>query len=151
MNLFDYIDDQTVEFNVEESSWKDAICYAGSLLEKAGYIEHQYTEDMISLVETLGAYIVVMPGVALAHARPQGHVTKNSIAIITLKEGINFGHEANDPVRVVFAIAAVDDDEHLKLFQSVANYLIEDSSLERILNAEKIDDLKGEESDEQNQ
>lgn len=151
MNLFDYINEQTVRFDVEVSGWKDAIGYAGSLLEDEGYIEHKYTEDMISLVESLGAYIVVMPGVALAHARPEGHVRKNSIAIITLKEGVNFGHEMNDPVKVVFAIAAVDDDEHLKLFQSVANYLIEDSNLLRIWNAERIDDLKGEENDEQNQ
>ena len=96
MNLFDYINEQTVRFDVEVSGWKDAIAYAGSLLEEEGYIEHRYTEDMISLVESLGAYIVVMPGVALAHARPEGHVRKNSIAIITLKEGVDFGHEMND-------------------------------------------------------
>ena len=39
---------------------------------------------------------------------------------------ITGNHEMNDPVKVIFAIAAVNDDEHLKLFQSVADYLIDD-------------------------
>ncbi len=143
MTIFDYIDEKTLSFGVSFDSWKDAVLYAGRLLEEAGYITGQYTQDMVSLIESLGPYIVVMPGVALAHARPEGHVMKNSIAIVTLKDGLNFGHEMNDPVRVIFAIAAVNDDEHLKLFQSVADYLIDENNLNRVLHANNINDLKG--------
>ncbi len=143
MTIFDYIDEKTLSFGLSFGGWRDAVLYAGGLLEEAGYITGQYTQDMVSLIESLGPYIVVMPGVALAHARPEGHVMKNSIAIVTLKDGLNFGHEMNDPVKVIFAIAAVNDDEHLKLFQSVADYLIDENNLNRVLHAKNINDLKG--------
>ena len=34
----------------------------------------------------------------------------------------------------IFAIAAVNDEEHLKLFQAVANYLMIEGSLEELMN-----------------
>ena len=123
------------------NNWKEVIQYAGELLEKKGAINHQYTLDMIQLVEKNGPYIVVMPHVALAHARPQGNVKRNAVSIVTLKNGVNFGHSTNDPVKVLFAIAAVNDSEHLKLFQKVADYLMNEENVNRLMNASCVEDL----------
>ena len=103
---------------------------------------------MVNMIKTLGPYIVVMPGVAFAHARPNQNVYQNSIAIITTKEGINFGNPDNDPVRILFAIAAVSDSDHLKLFKLLASYLQQDLSVKNLLEAKRYSDLnfKGGES-----
>lgn len=139
--LINFLDKDCIKAKKHFSDWKEAINFAGSLLENKGFINHQYTEDMVSLVEKCGAYIVIMPGVALSHARPQGNVNKNSIAIVSIDAGVNFGHKENDPVKVLFAIAAVNDDEHLKLFQALANYLMIDGNLDKILKSKTDEEL----------
>lgn len=131
-----------VDFNVSCNSWSEAIAYAGNLLKKDNCITQEYIDDMIKLVKDNGPYIVVTPGFALAHARPNGHVKENRIAIVTLKNGVKFGHSTNDPVRCVMAIAAKTDGEHLKLFQKVADYLMVEGNSEKILSANSLDDLE---------
>lgn len=143
MDLKDYIDKECIAVNKQFVNWEDAISYSGKLMEKNKVINGQYTLDMIELVNKCGPYIVVMPGVALAHARPNGNVNKNCVSIVTLKDGVKFGHGENDPVKVIFAIAATTDDEHLKLFQAIANYLMINGNLEKILNSKDIDELIG--------
>ena len=134
MSLIEYVDEQCIELDCEFSNWKEAILFAGKLLENNGFINHKYSSDMVELVEKCGAYIVVMPGVAMCHARPNGNVNKKSISIVRLSTGIEFGHPVNDPVKLIFAIAAVNDEEHLKLFQAVANHLMIEGNLEELMN-----------------
>lgn len=140
MDIFHYLSDKTISFGESFNTWQEYITYAGELLEKEKFTNHKYTEDMIKLVYEEGPYIVVTPGLALAHARPNGNVNKNSMSLVVSKKGVKFGHDTNDPVYVLFAIAACSDDEHLKLFQAVAEYLSE-TSVENIIKAKRIDDL----------
>lgn len=141
MSMKNYVSAETTALNQCAGSWEEAVRRAGRLLEKAGTIKEAYTNAMVTLVKELGPYIVVMPGVALAHARPAGNVRKNSIAILTLKEGINFGNESNDPVFIVFAVAACNDDEHLDLFQAVAEFLSREESVEQLMNARTFQEI----------
>lgn len=139
--MIKYIKENCVDFYKECHDWKEAIVYAGYLLEKNGYIDHQYINDMVNIIEKNGPYIVVMPGVALAHARPNGHVYQNSISLVTFKNGVKFGHSVNDPVRVLLALAAKSDEEHLKLFQEVALCLMDRKYLHKIFNARSYQDI----------
>ena len=141
MKIFNYLKEDIAVFGVEVTDWRQAISSAGEILEKKEYINHEYTLDMINTVEKNGSYIVAMPKIAFAHARPNGNVAKNSISLLTLKNGINFGHSTNDPVEVVFAIAAISDDEHLELFKSVAEFLMIEENVDILLNAKKYSDL----------
>lgn len=139
--MIKYIEKDCMDFQVNLSKWKEAIIYTGELLERKGYINRQYIDDMIKIVEKNGPYIVVMSGIALAHARPMGNVSKNSISMVTFKNGIQFGHSMNDPVKIVFVIAAKSDEEHMLLFQEVANFLMNQKNIERIRNANCYSDV----------
>lgn len=141
MPIKNYVDAATTALRQHAGSWEEAIRCAGGLLEQAGAIKPAYTDDMIMLVKELGPYIVVMPGVALAHARPAGNVQRNSIAVTTFEEGICFGNQSNDPVYIVFAVAACSDDEHLELFQAVAEFLSEETSTERLRKARVFQEI----------
>ena len=109
MSIEIYTSEKTSAFNQDLDTWENALLMAGKLLEKNGDINHQYTLDMIEMVRKEGPYIVVTPGLALAHARPNGNVNRNSISIVTSCKDIWFGHPSNDPVRIIIAVAAVDD------------------------------------------
>ena len=139
--MIEYIKKECIEIDANLDDWKACISRAGELLEKQGLINHQYTLDMIASVEKNGPYIVVMPGVALAHARSNNNVNENSISIVVLKNKVPFGHSKNDPVKVVIAIAAINDEEHIELFKSVSNFLLHEENVERLFNIKDINEL----------
>ncbi|MBS3995315.1 MAG: PTS sugar transporter subunit IIA [Alkaliphilus sp.] len=120
---------------VECSSWEEAIISAGELLIKSGYVTEKYVDEMVEAVKQLGPYIVMVPHVALAHARPGDSVLMEGISVITLKEPLDFGSEYNDPVKIVIAFSATDAGKHLKAIQDISKILENDEKLEMIFNA----------------
>lgn len=68
--------EQTVAINVDVKDWIEAIKYGGNLLVKANYTEKQYIDAMIDNVKKMGQYIVIAPGLAMPHARPEYGVKK---------------------------------------------------------------------------
>lgn len=106
-------------------TWRDAVVLAGNVLGAIGATGPTYTERMIGVIETFGPYVVVAPGVALVHARPDHDVLQNAAAIVTLPDGVPFGHPENDPVRVVVALAVTRPEEHIKIVAVIAKLLDE--------------------------
>ena len=90
-----------VLLDVAVDNWVDAVRVAGQLLEEDGLVNADYTEAMITSVADNGPYIVLAPGFALAHARPSAAVLATAMSFVRLSDPIAFGHEANDPVRLV--------------------------------------------------
>ena len=141
MGLRDYVAPETTALGQRAENWESAVRQAGKLLEMSGAINSAYTQAMVDMVKQLGPYIVVMPGVALAHARPEGNVLRDSIAVVTYPEGVRFGNDSNDPVYVVFAIAARTDGDHLTVFQALAKFIAEEENIVRMKAAENFDDI----------
>jgi PTS system ascorbate-specific IIA component len=115
------VPDHAIEFNAAVADWRDAVRHAGTALVRSGATSDAYTERMISVVDEFGAYIVVAPGLALAHARPGRDVSRDAVSVVTLAEPVAFGHPHNDPVSVVVGIASVSPDTHVSLVAEVAN------------------------------
>lgn len=76
-----------------------------------------------------GPYIVIAPGVAMPHARPEAGVLKPGVSIITLAEARAFGNETNDPVDFVIAFAAVNKNAHIKTLQRIVGLLENDAAM----------------------
>jgi len=133
--LADVLTEDTIMVKVSVSNWKEAIRKAGELLVKTGSVEPRYINEMIKFCEKHNAYIVIAPGIALPHARPGDGVKKICISIITLKEPVKFGHPQNDPVDIVIALAAVDDQSHIKVLKQLAEILMDQKNLNNIRKA----------------
>ncbi|MCL2827963.1 MAG: PTS sugar transporter subunit IIA [Oscillospiraceae bacterium] len=121
-------------------NWRDAIRNVGALLIDAKSITSDYVDGMIQAVEEMGPYIVIMPGFAIAHAAPSEAVLKNDTALITLKEGVNFG-SPNDPVYLVFCLCCTDRTAHRASLQEIAKRLLAEGVMERIKNAQSVDEI----------
>ncbi|QUI24565.1 BglG family transcription antiterminator [Vallitalea pronyensis] len=128
--LQDVLNEEMMALDVQVDNWEDAIIKAGDLLVKKGFVEQAYIDNMVNAVKDLGPYIVIMPGVAFAHARPDQSVKETCMSMITLKEPVNFGSEQNDPVSIVFAFGAPNNNEHLNALQDLAKFL----SVEKNIN-----------------
>jgi len=112
-----------VKANVLVQDWREAIREAGKLLLKNNMIETSYIDAMIAQVETKGPYIVLTKGLAMPHARPSDGALKIGVGLLTLAEPIYFGHEKNDPVKIVAALSSVDSTSHLTLISRLAKIL----------------------------
>ena len=105
---------------VQVEGWQAAIEAACQPLLDGGSVDARYVERCVEMVSTHGPYIVVAPGIALAHARPEDGAIKLGLAVATLSEPVDFGHEQNDPVNLVFAFATPDREQHIHLLAAIA-------------------------------
>ena len=114
---------------------------AGDALVASGATAAAYTDEMIATVERLGPYIVIAPGIALAHSRPSPAVHRAGISLVTLSTPVDFGHRTNDPVRLVVGLAAPDEEGHVTALSTLAEFLSDDDSREGLIGATDPEDV----------
>jgi len=108
--------------HVAAASWAAAIRAACAPLLQMDAVDAHYVDRCIALVREEGPYIVIAPGIALAHARPEDGARRLALSAVTLAHPVRFGHP-NDPVDVVFAFASPDRDAHVGLLGALARRL----------------------------
>lgn len=115
----------SAQVQVAAARWEDAVRAAAHLLVAQGAAEPRYEDRCVAIVAEQGPYIVVAPGIALAHARPEDGALGVGVAAAVLARPVAFGHPTNDPVDVVLAFASPDKDAHLGLLAHLATALVE--------------------------
>ncbi|MRX42935.1 PTS sugar transporter subunit IIA [Agromyces kandeliae] len=128
--------DDAIVLRVDVADWRDAVRAAGRALARSGATLPGYADRMIDVLEEFGAYIVIAPGLALAHARPGPDVRRSGLAVVTLADPVAFGHPHNDPVRVVLGLAVSNAEEHVASVADLANVFNERDAIDRIAAAE---------------
>ena len=126
---------QAIRLRQPARDWRDAVRRAGEALTASGAASPAYADEMIATVEQLGPYIVIAPGIALAHSRPSPAVLRTGLAWVTLDRPVRFGHPENDPVSLVVGLAAVDDGSHVEALATLAELLGDDERRAALLDA----------------
>lgn len=132
----------SIETQASASDWRAAIRLAGDGLVAGGATTDTYTDEMIAAVEKHGPYIVIAPGIALAHSRPSPAVLTGGLSWVSLAEPVEFGNAANDPVTLVIGLAALDHDAHIQVMSALAGVLSDASAMERLNAASTPDDVR---------
>ena len=133
---------EAVILGASATDWRDAVRIAGGALAAAGIAKPAYADEMIRMIEEHGPYVVIAPGLALAHARPGPEVLGDGLAIVTLQTPVNFGHPYNDPVSVVLALAIASGDAHIALVSELANIFNDSSAVQDLAAATTIDEVQ---------
>ena len=120
---------EAVVIGASAPDWRAAVQRAGDALVDSGAARPGYAGEMIRMIEEHGPYVVIAPGLALAHARPGPEVLADGLAIVTLDEPVNFGHPHNDPVTVVLGLAIASAGEHLAAVAALANVFNDSSAI----------------------
>jgi PTS system ascorbate-specific IIA component len=131
-----------IRVGVVAADWRAAVRSCGDALVASGATEPAYTDEMIAVVERLGPYLVLAPGIALAHARPSPAVHRAGMSVVTLASPVEFGHPANDPVRLVVGLAALDDEGHLEGLATIAEFLADPGRRAALLAAPDADAVR---------
>ena len=130
------IENNSIKLNQSAADWKAAIKIGTDLLERAGTIEPRYYDTIIGNIEKMGPYIILAPGLAMPHARPEEGVIKTSFALVTLKEPVVFKGE-DEPVSVLITLAGSDSDKHMEGLMEITQTL-DDPDSETGINLDKI-------------
>ncbi len=133
--LKDLLKPEAISLGRHANTWQEAVAMGGEMLSKNDCVEDRYINGMINFIETNGPYIVIAPGIAMPHARPEDGVKKVAASLVTLDSPVSFGHQLNDPVNIVICLAAVDNSSHLKALSELMQILDDDQKKERILSA----------------
>lgn len=138
--------DTAIILQADAADWRSAVALAGAALVASGAAKPGYTVEMIRMIEEHGPYVVIAPGLALAHARPGSEVNADGLAIVTLAVPVNFGHPHNDPVNVILGLAIKDTVGHLEAIADLANVFNDSTAIADLAAAtstERVREIMG--------
>jgi ascorbate PTS system EIIA or EIIAB component len=133
--LWESFPPEAVELDRECADWREAVRASGDLLVATGAASGEYVEAVVAAVEELGPYIVLAPGIAIAHARPEDGALAVGFSFVRLATPIEFGSKHNDPVEFVFAFSSPDKQQHISALAALADFIETGSNLERLRTA----------------
>ncbi|MFZ3069838.1 MAG: PTS sugar transporter subunit IIA [Anaerolineaceae bacterium] len=122
----------SIEMDVRADTWQEAVRAAGNILVRHHQAAPSYVDSMVNLATELGPYIVMTPGVAIPHARPEEGALQVGFAAVKLATPINFGNKNNDPVHLVLAFCTPNADAHIEMLSKIAEALGQDNLVEKI-------------------
>ncbi len=132
----------SIQLHAQASNWKQSLELAGAALEQSHRTTGEYTKAMVAAFEELGPYMVIAPGIALAHARPSDAVLSTGLSLVTLSDPVPFGNVSNDPVSLVIGLAAVDHDSHIDLMAALSELLMDVTKVNMLLQAENVEQVR---------
>lgn len=139
--LSELLTKDTIKVNVDAADWKEAVRKGGEILVENGSVEPRFVDAMIQTVKEMGPYIVIVPGIALPHARPSDGAIKLGMSLIKLSHPVNFGNKENDPVSVVISLGAVDNYSHSKALATLVDLFNDKEKVKILKNADSIEDI----------
>ncbi len=143
MQISEYFRDDLVFLDLEASSKEETIRKMSAAMEKAGVIPDadRFFKEVMER-EKLGT-TAVGHGVALPHARTE-KLNDIVVAFARLKEGVDFGADDGEPVRLVFLIGTPlkEVNRYLKLLASLSRALRKPEVREALLKAATPEDVR---------
>lgn len=126
----------SIALNQSAENWESAIKIGTDLLEATGVITTDYYKNIIASVKELGPYIILAPGLAMPHARPEHGVKQTAFALVTLREPVHFEGE-EEPIQVLVTLAGADAHSHVLALQQIVA-LFDDEESETGINLERV-------------
>lgn len=140
-NLKDFIKKDNIKLKVDCVDWKQAIKKGCLPLINLGYIKTDYCIGIIENIKNLGPYMVITPGICLAHTNLPSSVNKTCMSIINLKHSVNFYNKLNDPVKLIFTFATTNKDVHLNALSQFMEIINNRNDRNTLMNTSSKDDI----------
>ena len=146
--LEDFVGEDDILLKESCKDWEAAIERGAQPLLRRGVIEPAYVEAIKENHRAM-PYMVIAPGIMLAHARPECGAHGMGLTLMTLSEPVVFGSAHNDPVRFVITLATPDETRHMKMLEALMGFLTVPECLDKFLAAQTVEEamsiLKGDE------
>jgi len=128
-----------VALKVDVENWEDAVRKSVSMLEKNNHVDSSYVEYIIQNINEYGPYILIHPGLAIPHSRPENGVNNIGFSLLTLNTPVHFS-ENDDSVKVLISFSAVDNTNHLEIIKMIVD-IVEHGLIEKLPYVNTIHEL----------
>lgn len=134
------IDNDSIRLKLNAADWQEAIKLSVDPLIESGAVRPEYYDAIISSTLQYGPYYILMPGMAMPHARPEAGVQRDAFSLITLENPVLFPDGKS--VSVLLALAATSSRIHTSVAipQIIALFDLE-HSIERLQDCQTIEDV----------
>jgi len=139
VNLNEFFAEGCIEFS-KPRNFIEAARRASQLLSSEGFAADQYADQVEEIILSKGPYMVVTPQVAIVHGRPD--VDSKTGAALVLSENELISGSVNDPVRLVFAISAGNNDDHIEMLKTLSGFLVKEGSVGNLLDCSTISEVR---------
>ena len=140
--LIDLLQEDMIRLNVSVKNWQEALTAGVQLLIDTGGVEERYLDSIFEMINDLGPYVVIAPGLALGHAGPDAGVNFTCYSLVTLEEPVNFGVPESDPVEIIFSFGAPSKEAHMKALRQMALFCMKSENLEAIKKAKQAGEVR---------
>ncbi|MBJ8350018.1 PTS sugar transporter subunit IIA [Streptococcus zalophi] len=135
-----FIDNQSIRLGLSAKTWQEAVQLSVQPLIESGAVKEEYYQAIIDSTEEYGPYYVLMPGMAMPHARPEAGVLRDAFSLVTLKEPVVFSDGKS--VQVLIALAATSSDIHTSVAIPQIIALMElDNAIERLVGCQSAEEV----------
>jgi mannitol operon transcriptional antiterminator len=140
-SLTDLLTPDTVQVKAVCSNWEQAVDRAGDILFRNRMVEIEYISAIKKLIVKYGAQMVIMPGVALLHARPEDGVRHIGMSLVSLQKAVPFGNSEYDPVDIIVCLAAINNLSHVKALMQLMSLLKNKKMQTKMRNAKNTKEM----------
>ncbi|AEW77330.1 PTS sugar transporter subunit IIA [Aggregatibacter actinomycetemcomitans] len=132
------IENNSIRLNQSASNWEEAIKIGTDLLVASGAIEPRYYDNIVNNIKKFGPYIVLAPGLAMPHARPEEGVIKTAFGLTTLSVPVDLDGES---ISVLLTLAGSDSNSHMEGIMEITQ-IFDDPNSDDGVNIQKFLDCK---------
>lgn len=142
MRITELLDKRSISLDAAPASKKEALDQAIALMVKSGKIcdEEAYRRQVYLREEesTTG----IGEGIAIPHGKCDA-VTKPGLAAMVVKNGVDFDSLDEEPVYLIFLIAAPNtkDNVHLDVLSKLSVLLMDEAFVEKLKNASTVEEF----------
>ena len=136
-NLFDIV--EIINDDLKDSH--DVIKYVENIFINNKWCDDQYFKFVEKDNSDNESYMVIAPHIVLLHSAPEHGALENRYYLGLLEKPVYFNHPSNDPVKIVIAFTAVDNNQHIQSIQKLALMLMKDNFVATLSEAESSIDL----------
>lgn len=143
MLLKEIVEKKRFAFFESASGWRDAVQRSCEPLIRTGCAPEDYAQQIISGVEKFGPYIVIVPGLAIPHStQGAAGVTETAVSFVKFEHPVYFEPDnTKKAASIFFALAAVDENEHLKNMRQLFRFLSDEELLAKLMQVHTPEEL----------
>lgn len=136
-SLEDVIPEEHIETHVKVGSRNEAIQKSVEMLVNLNHVNAQYGTDIMKHLDKFGPYMVIGPNIALLHSNFENVNVPVSMSITHFEDGIDFGHDRFDPVKVVITLATSQPQIHLNALGQLSQIIMDEDARAELMKGDK--------------
>jgi PTS system ascorbate-specific IIA component len=123
-------------------NWEDAIVASVQPLIDGGAVLPEYVDEIIKCIKKFGPYIIVAPNICMPHAQEGKGVNETAICFMKTNKPVHFSDDPEHDAQLFFVLASTDNEKHLANLSELVDFLEDETTVNKLLNAQCFDDIK---------